>query len=383
MGGDLPSEFSQLTSMEKLLLDDNAFSGDITDVFNGMTAMEYLFIEDNDFEATLDETFLADLKNLTQLDVSDNNMQGSVPAHLFDVSAHPRMQLLDLHGNGLSGDLPDVTATNEFILFVALHDNAITGNVPTSWAQFLPKLFHLDLSNNALDGPMSTDIGNMTSLRYLFLADNDFEEGPIPSSYANLTALEEISLKTTLRNGELPDFITSWKSLVLLDLDNNALSGPLPEALGNLTNLEYLLLNRNQFSGTIPASLGNLINLRAVFLEQNQLTGTLNTTICQSPAFALQNGANVGNQFMAADCGTSESSPTKLVECSCCTICCTPGVTKCHDESEIANLNPEWEIGYGRFSFNFGNDTRFVDSDFLVRRRGLADSEFLLRGRRA
>jgi Leucine rich repeat len=366
--------------MEQLLLDDNAFSGDITDIFNEMTTIQYMFLEDNDFEATLDETFLADLTNLTQLDLSDNNLQGSVPAHLFDINAHPRMQLLDLHGNGLSGDLPEMTASNEFILFVALHDNAITGNVPASWAQYLPKLFHLDLSSNALEGAMSTDIGNMTSLRYLFLADNAFDAGPIPSSYANLTKLEEISLKTTLRNGGFPDFIASaWKALILLDLDNNAMSGPLPEALGNLTNLEFLLINRNQFSGTIPVSLGNLINLRAVFMEQNQLTGTVDETMCQSPAFALENGANVGNQVMAADCGTTDASRTKLVNCSCCALCCTPGVENCHDENEIANLNPEWEVGYGRFSFNFGNETRFVDSDFLTRRRGLVDSDFLLR----
>jgi hypothetical protein len=368
MGGPLPSEMSQLTNMQKLLLDDNAFTGDVTSIFNEMKSLQYLFIEDNDFSATLDENFLADCTNLTQLDMSTNNVQGTVPAHFFDVTSFPRMQLLDLHNNGVSGALPDVPAAHEFFLYIALHDNSITGNIPTTWTYNFPRLFHLDVSNNALSGPMSSDIGNITSLRYLFLAQNQFDEGPIPSSFANLTKLEEISLKKTLRNGQFPAFATAWKELILLDLDNNALTGPLPEGLGNLSNLEFLLINRNQLSGEIPASLGDLINLRAAFMEQNNLTGSVDETICKLPAFALVNGVSVGNKVMAADCGTSEAVPTKRVSCPCCTFCCIPGVEDCHDENELANLDPEWEIGYERFVFDFGNESRFVDNQFLNRR---------------
>ena len=340
-------------------------------MFNSLPLLQLLILEDNYFEAALDENFLADSRLLEELDISTNELRGSLPAHLFDTEVHPILKLVDLHGNQLTGFLPDVIPSvnsDTPMRFVALYDNLIQGSVPESWAG-LQGLFHLDLSSNLLSGPMPDHLGNMTLLSYLFLANNTFSPGPIPESFAKLINMEELSLKRTGRIGVLPEWVSDWEDLTLLDLDNNNFSGEIPESYGSLTNLEFLLLNRNNISGELPATFSAMTNLRAVFLEKNSMTGQLDV-LCNLPNFQETQGDADGTEIIASDC-------RGLVECSCCSICCVPsfsGATEdeglqdedtCHDATKIPNLDPQWEAAYARTTFDFGNGTRFIDRAFL------------------
>jgi hypothetical protein len=315
-------------------------------------------------QGRIDDDFLSGVNaTLLQLDLSHNELTGFIPEHFFAPTGI--LELVDLAHNRIGGALPDVLLGAVEMNLVALHNNFIEGTVPESWTNLIG-LLHLDLSSNLLSGPMPEHMGSMTRLSYLFLANNTFEPGPIPASYANLkTGLEELSLKSTQRIGDLPEFISTWRLLKLLDLDQNALEGTIPESYGNLTDLEFLLLNRNNLNGTVPSSFSQLTNLRATFLDQTFLTGTLDV-LCTLPTFQNVTG---DTGIIAADClGGLDGG----LVCMCCKVCCvgrfdTGGVfalDTCHDATAIPNLDPMWEAAYARTSYTFGNGTSFLERNF-------------------
>ena len=349
-----------MVSLEKIFLDDNDLSGDISTAFDSMTELRYVYLEDNKFTGTVDDSFMTQNPNLRQLDISNNPLEGSVPPHLFQL---PDLQLIDFHGiEGIGGSFPQIPQRNFAMFFIALQDCSIEGPLPTTMGN-LPNVYHLDLTNNTLNGDIPTEIGAMTKLRNLFLSENEgFVPGPIPETFKDLTQLKEFSLKGTNRDGNLPDFISTFGSLILLDLSSNDMNGFLPSSYGDLVNLEFMLLNGNVFNGEVPTSYAKLTKLRGMFLEDNILTGNL-THMCALDTFKEPANDVDGTELLVADCDGG------FIDCDCC-ICCEPNSDAdvnptCNDNDMTPNMDPEWESRYDRVAFNFGNDTRFIDKKYV------------------
>ena len=72
------------------------------------------------------------------------------------------------------------------MLELRLDDNALTGPIPTQVGQ-LTSLEWLDLDDNALSGPIPTEVGQLTSLNGLYLNDNALT-GSIPVVVCDLLA---------------------------------------------------------------------------------------------------------------------------------------------------------------------------------------------------
>jgi hypothetical protein len=53
------------------------------------------------------------------------------------------LQFLDLHGNRLNGAIPELLVWNDILLFLSIHDNSITGQLPITIAN-MRALLHLD-----------------------------------------------------------------------------------------------------------------------------------------------------------------------------------------------------------------------------------------------
>ncbi|SVE29533.1 uncharacterized protein METZ01_LOCUS482387, partial [marine metagenome] len=75
-----------------------------------------------------------------------------------------------------------------------------------------------------------SEIGNLTSLRSLWLRDNELT-GSIPPEIGNLINLNQLYLSSNQLSGEIPSEICEVSSLSNVELHNNNLCPPYPECL--------------------------------------------------------------------------------------------------------------------------------------------------------
>ena len=215
-------------------------------------------------------TELEDLTELTGLRLPDNNLSGAIPTEL---GALTKLRRLDLHINGLSGSIPTELGALTELTGLRLYDNDLSGAIPTELGN-LTKLENLYLNDNGLSGSIPTELGALTELTGLLLYDNDLS-GSIPTQLGNLTALEELRLNNNNLSGSIPTQVENLTALEELKLENNNLSGSIPTQVENLTALEELRLNNNNLSGAIPAELGDLTALEELYLHNNNLSGAI------------------------------------------------------------------------------------------------------------
>ena len=118
----------------------------------------------------------------------------------------------------------------------------------------------LNLHGNGLSGEMPVELGGLTNLTELHLSGNRLS-GEIPEELGGLTNLTGLYLSGNRLSGEIPLELGGLTNLTGLYLSGNRLSGEIPLELGGLTNLTGLYLSGNRLSGEIPLELGGLTNL--------------------------------------------------------------------------------------------------------------------------
>ncbi len=121
----------------------------------------------------------------------------------------------------------------------------------------------LDLSSNNLNGVLTFPLSR--------------------EELAALEALAAIDLTDNALSGPLPGALGELRGLRELSLGGNQFQGALPAALGRLSRLTWLDLGDNMLSGSIPAALGELRALRTLWLDGNQLVGALPRDLCALP----------------------------------------------------------------------------------------------------
>ena len=213
---------------------------------------------------------LADSR-VTQLDLFEKSLAGSIPAALGNLSS---LTKLYLDGNSLTGSIPAALGNLSSLERLDLQDNALTGSIPTQLGNFSSSLWAMQLQRNSLTGPIPSAFGNLTGLTHLFLQDNSLT-GTIPAQLGNLSVLLVLQLAGNALTGSIPPALGDLSNLGTLDLAGNSLTGSIPEELGDLSMLTSLRLEENSLTGSIPPELGNLSSLTTLVLNANSLTGSI------------------------------------------------------------------------------------------------------------
>ncbi len=207
---------------------------------------------------------------VTRLDLSSNQLTGSIPTELGNLS---NLEFLILYSNQLTGSIPTELGNLSNLKFLWLDSNQLTGSIPTELGN-LSNLNRLRLDSNQLTGSIPTKLGNLSNLEFLILYSNQLT-GSIPTELGNLSNLKFLWLDSNQLTGSIPTELGNLSNLESLWLNSNQLTGSIPTELGNLSNLSRLRLYSNQLTGSIPTELGNLSNLEFLWLFYNQLTGTI------------------------------------------------------------------------------------------------------------
>ncbi|KAJ0873980.1 putative non-specific serine/threonine protein kinase [Helianthus annuus] len=217
----------------------------------------------------------ANLTNLTEIDLSRNYINGTIPTRFSQL----RVSILNLIGNRISGSIPEEI-----------------GDIST--------LEELVLENNLLEGPLPQSLGRLPRLRRFLASANNFT-GTIPESYGNLTNLEDFRIDGSSLSGRIPDFIRNWTNLMRLDLQGTSMEGPIPSSISLLTKLKELRIT--DLAGTSSSSFPNLqamTQMTRLILRNCLLNGSIPEDIGEPSDLKL---------ILRLELQQSERSNTKIV----------------------------------------------------------------------
>ena len=214
-------------------------NADITKVphaIGELTALREIFLHGNKISSLASE--IANLKNLENLDLADNNLTGEIPAFIGSL---PKLKRLDL-------------SNNQFTI------------IPNEIFD-LPKLEHLDVSYNQINSIPSQITNLKDTLVFLAFSKNQHINISI-SDLEQLVNLKGIAFWGCNISANISTLITNT-NLELVDVAENRLTGTLD---GVTPNIRVLIINDNQISGLLPTfeSMPNLSNLA---IHNNKIQG--------------------------------------------------------------------------------------------------------------
>lgn len=262
--GDLPNNIVNFAALQVLDVSHNAFSGALPPALGSIAALRVLDASHNLFQGQLLGTVISGWTNLSSMDLSGNALDGDLP----DLSPLLSLSYLNLSGNRLRGSV--IGAFHEQMKVIDLSNNSFSGlNFSSGYAG--SSLAYLDLSGNELTGEFS--VGNrFQNLKHLNLAFNQLSVANLLVSMGEISGLEFVNLSSTGLHGQIPRELSSQLSrLKVLDLSRNNISGVVPDL--SSIRLQVLDLSVNNLTGEIPVALvKKLVSMERFNFSYNNLT---------------------------------------------------------------------------------------------------------------
>lgn len=300
MSGNIPKEITELSALKTLLINNNALTSLPTEGWSKMGNLEYFYSQNNSINNFPEK--IGSLSSLERLYINNNKISVSIPAKVVKNTS----SLKRFYGqyNKFSGQLPSPESNGwDSLKRFFADENNISGGLNKKFLKGLSSVEYFSIANNDLNGEINQEIKNMTSLRWLDLANNEGGvTGNLPSEIKNLNSLEtfdfnnnqlskvpnELNEITSLENiygfeNKITDFandIGKLNNLVRFDFHNSEKGTnkiPFPEGVEKLSNLKYFSLGENEsgegevdwekWSGNLPSNM--------LFLNNNDLNGNL------------------------------------------------------------------------------------------------------------
>lgn len=262
--GSLSGKIGELSLLEELILSSNNLIGEIPKNLSNIRSLWRFAANMNKFSGNIP---VGISKNLNNLDLSYNKLDGHIPADLLMQS---KLQSVDLSYNLLEGSIP--ARISQKMVRLRLGSNLLSGSIPPELGRTCGNLIYLELDNNSLSGSIPSELGFCRGLALLNLGMNNLT-GSLPVELANLTNLQVLKLQSNKLVGEIPDQIQQMQKLSILYISENSLSGSIPISISQLSNLTNLNLQGNRLSGSIPATVDSLNYLLELQLGDNRLSG--------------------------------------------------------------------------------------------------------------
>jgi Leucine-rich repeat (LRR) protein len=270
LNGSIPDTFANLRQLAVLDLSFNQLSGSVPLGVWKLPNLVNVSLNSNNLTGSLTISPPDYWGQIQFLDLGGNYFIGEIPVEIGNLKA---LQVLVLAGNQLVGNIPQEISGCVSLQNLTLGENNFTGPVPEFLVN-LTSLVSIDLGRNNLTGFIPLDLDKLGNLSTLILSSNELF-GPVPASLGNCSSLVELDLASNNLTGEIPPVLGQLSKLNILSLKGNNLIGGFPPELCNCTMLEVLDLGSNQLTGTLPDALGDLTNLVNLILSDNQFTGPI------------------------------------------------------------------------------------------------------------
>ena len=197
---------------------------------------------------------------------------------------------LELTSNRAGGRIPAVIGELRSLKRLFLQSNNFTGVLPPELGN-LRELTHLHLGYNELSGSLPLRMLTLRKLQYLFLNDNQFF-GRLPSWLATFP-LWALGIENNAFQGDLRP-LDGKTGIIHFTAQNNQLEGPLPYFLAKWKRLARFDISNNWFSGEFPSAVANhLASVEEVNISGNQFD-------CPVP-LVIRDALASGKEFCAGD----------------------------------------------------------------------------------
>ncbi|KAK6263572.1 hypothetical protein SCA6_019006 [Theobroma cacao] len=277
------SGWCDLRNLKQLDISVNALQG-LPSCLGNLTSLRVLDISDNQFTGNL--TPLANLTSLKFLSISRNHFQ--VPLSFISLANLTDLKILLSDENKLVMEPVFHTSVPKFQLNIISLSNCIINQKQVSQEplKFLHHQYDLrfvDFSYNKFNGNVPFWLlENNTKLEALFLMGNSFT-GPLLFPPIPHPDVSSIDISNNKIQAQIPaDICSTFPHLERLLLSMNTFKGNIPPCLGGMSHLSLLDLSNNQLSGRVPEEISMNSSLEILSLSNNNLTGKIVPTIFTS-----------------------------------------------------------------------------------------------------
>ncbi|XP_034911547.1 receptor-like protein 9DC3 [Populus alba] len=265
LGGSAPQCLGSFSNRLSILhLGMNNLRGTIPSTFSGGSNLLYLDLSGNELEGKIPFSIV----NCTQLEflnLGNNKIEDKFP---YFLEMLPELKILVLKSNKLQGFMKGPTTFNSFskLRILDVSENNLRGSLPEDLFYSLEDMMSLVndmISKTTRNYPRYTYSIKMTWKGF------EIEFVKIQSS------LRVVDLSSNSFTGEIPEPIGKLQALQQLNLSHNFLTGHIQSSLRFLTNLESLDMSSNMLTGRIPVQLTDLAFLEVLNVSQNKLEGRI------------------------------------------------------------------------------------------------------------
>jgi hypothetical protein len=238
-------------------------------------------------------TSLMSLVNLRQLSLKGARLTGSLPSNWF--TAHPRLVILDLSSNRLTGTIPSAGWAS--LQSVDLSNNLFT-DFPYIEYPGAPVLESLIVSLNQLRSfPNDVVFEAMSKLRTLSLFGISSLGGPLPAFWVSSSSKLNVFLGHSCNfTGTVPSIRSPY--IRTIRASGNSLCGSLPDMPRTVS--ASLDLGDNFFSGAIPASWApHFTAMGTLLLQDNLLEGSFPQPLLATNSKYSINSINLSNNYFS------------------------------------------------------------------------------------
>ncbi|KAM5559161.1 hypothetical protein ABKV19_020686 [Rosa sericea] len=374
--GSIPVFIFNLPYLEVFNLSSNNFSGFPDPALfnhNGTNSFQIqrLYLAFNKLKTF--PNFLKNLSYLTDLDLSDNQIQGQIPNWIWELHLQNlylccnklvsleapllgstyHLKDLDLHSNQIQGQIPLFLSGD----YLDYSGNNFSSSIPTNIGDFISPTGYLSLSSSKLYGEIPKSICNASNV-ILDLSNNSLS-GTIPQCLAQ-SSLSVVDLRGNNLTGSIPDTFLEGCRLVTLALGRNQIQGQFPKSLTNCSSLEVLDLGINQITDAFPCPLKSISTLRVLVLRSNKFYGPIGCPETKDTWPKLQIIDLANNSFNGEIPGTSLTTWQAMVVNE-------DGYQIHHSykwapPGSAVNPNPKWlPRPYSKYGYDVSSDESYLD----------------------
>ncbi|KAK7845454.1 putative receptor-like protein kinase, partial [Quercus suber] len=155
------------------------------------------------------------LTKLVNLSLGQNNLTGTIPAWIGNISS---LNVLSLLENNFQGSIPSELCRLSCLRFFKLSVNNLSGTIPLVIFN-ISSIYSFSITQNRLHGSLPPDVGLTLPNLQMFLGGQNSFTGPIPVSLSNASQLQFLDFSSNGLTGTLPQNLASLQGLVCSKLD--------------------------------------------------------------------------------------------------------------------------------------------------------------------